>query len=213
MSPILQQIIEVVIASVLVAGSLFALVGAWGLARLPDFYTRLHAPTKATTLGVGGVLIASMGANALGGHDSVHELLITLFLFITAPISALMMARAALAHAGSARPRPPRTLHLRVLVDASDSRVAVQLRETVMQALGDQQPILHSVIQPYPKFEHCYEFTLALDCADPQAVTALGNHAWHDADFDQHGSAVWNRQGDAVFLLHEVRWAELYWHS
>jgi multicomponent K+:H+ antiporter subunit G len=37
----------------------FALVGAIGLLRFPDFYMRLHAPTKATTLGVGGVLLAS----------------------------------------------------------------------------------------------------------------------------------------------------------
>ena len=58
MNPILQQLIEGLIAIVLVTGSLFALIGAWGLARLPDFHTRVQAPTKATTLGVGGVLIA-----------------------------------------------------------------------------------------------------------------------------------------------------------
>ena len=41
-------------------GGVFALSGAVGLVRLPDFFMRLHAPTKATTLGVGGMLIASM---------------------------------------------------------------------------------------------------------------------------------------------------------
>ncbi len=47
--------LEVVISLFLLGGSLFALIGAIGLYRLPDFYTRLHGPTKATTLGVGGI--------------------------------------------------------------------------------------------------------------------------------------------------------------
>lgn len=52
--------IEALVALFLLLGSLFALIGAIGLYRLPDFYTRLHGPTKATTLGVGGMVIASM---------------------------------------------------------------------------------------------------------------------------------------------------------
>ena len=52
--------LELLICACLILGSLFALVGAIGLYRLPDFFTRLHGPTKATTLGVGGTLIASM---------------------------------------------------------------------------------------------------------------------------------------------------------
>ena len=51
---------EWIAAGVIVIASFFLLVGAIGLARLPDFYMRLHAPTKASTLGVGGVLVASM---------------------------------------------------------------------------------------------------------------------------------------------------------
>ena len=55
---------------------------------------RLHAPTKATTLGVGGVLIASMLYFLLvKGSLSFHELLITIFLFLTAPISANFVAK------------------------------------------------------------------------------------------------------------------------
>jgi multicomponent K+:H+ antiporter subunit G len=57
---------------------------------------RLHAPTKATTLGVGGVLLASLAATWAQGGWGLHELLITLFLFITAPVSANLMAKAAL---------------------------------------------------------------------------------------------------------------------
>ncbi|MTZ15692.1 Na+/H+ antiporter subunit G [Stutzerimonas degradans] len=89
--------IELLVTVCLIVGSLFALVGAIGLYRLPDFYTRLHGPTKATTLGVGGIVIASMiffGSRTEG--LSLHELLITLFLFLTAPVSAHMLAKAAM---------------------------------------------------------------------------------------------------------------------
>lgn len=89
--------IELLVSACLIIGSAFALIGAIGLYRLPDFYTRLHGPTKATTLGVGGVLVASM--LFFSHHNdglSLHELLITLFLFITAPVSAHMLAKAAM---------------------------------------------------------------------------------------------------------------------
>ncbi|MBU1331719.1 MAG: Na+/H+ antiporter subunit G [Gammaproteobacteria bacterium] len=89
--------IEALVALFLLLGSLFALVGAIGLYRLPDFFMRLHGPTKATTLGVGGMVIASLIYFGAGdGTLSLHELLITLFLFITAPVSAHMLAKAAL---------------------------------------------------------------------------------------------------------------------
>jgi multicomponent K+:H+ antiporter subunit G len=59
---------------------------------------RLHGPTKATTLGVGGVLIASVLYFLLiKGSLSFHEILITLFLFLTAPITANFIAKTYLA--------------------------------------------------------------------------------------------------------------------
>ncbi len=88
--------LEMLAALLLVVGGVFALVGAIGLVRFPDFFMRLHAPTKATTLGVGGVLLASMVLGWARGESAVHELLITLFLFVTAPVSANLMAMAAL---------------------------------------------------------------------------------------------------------------------
>ena len=89
--------IEALVALFLLAGSLFALVGAIGLYRLPDFFTRLHAPTKATTLGVGGIVVASLIYFSFSsGQVNLHELLITLFLFITAPVSANLLAKAAM---------------------------------------------------------------------------------------------------------------------
>ena len=91
----------------LLVGGFFALVGAIGLVRLPDFMMRLHGPTKATTLGVGGVLIASMLYFIGSGRFSIHELLISVFLFLTAPVSALMLARAAMHLQLPSRARPP----------------------------------------------------------------------------------------------------------
>ena len=85
---------EITVSALLVAGALFGLVGSWGLIRLPDAMTRLHAPTKATTLGIGGVLIASMVLIAArDGRFSVHELLITIFLVLTSPVVALFIAK------------------------------------------------------------------------------------------------------------------------
>ena len=86
---------EILISALLVIGGFFGLVGSFGLVKLPDPMTRLHAPTKAATLGVGAVLIASMIYFA-AFHDNLtlHELMITLFIFLTAPISAHFIAKA-----------------------------------------------------------------------------------------------------------------------
>jgi multicomponent K+:H+ antiporter subunit G len=88
--------LEWLAAALVVGASFFLLVGAIGLVRLPDFYMRLHAPTKASTLGVGGVLLASMLVAFVQGRPGVAELLITLFVFVTAPVSANVLAQAAL---------------------------------------------------------------------------------------------------------------------
>ncbi|QTL03746.1 Na+/H+ antiporter subunit G [Aquabacter sp. L1I39] len=86
---------EALVALLILIGAFFLVVGALGLFRLPDMMRRLHGPTKATTLGIGALLIASMiHFTSLTGRFSVHELLITLFLFLTAPVSAQMLAKA-----------------------------------------------------------------------------------------------------------------------
>lgn len=89
--------LELFLSLLILIGAGFTLIGSLGLLRLRDFYSRLHAPTKATTLGVGSLLIAS--AVFFSHQDeglSLHEVLVTLFLFITAPVSAHLMAKAAL---------------------------------------------------------------------------------------------------------------------
>lgn len=90
----MQTLAELLIAAFLITAGIFGIVGSFGLIKLNDAMSRLHAPTKATTLGVGGVLLASMlHAIAVEGHLSLHELMITLFLFLTAPITAHFIAK------------------------------------------------------------------------------------------------------------------------
>jgi len=93
--PVLQWLGEVAVCAVILIGGFFLLVGSYALAKLPDTMRRLHGPTKAATLGIGALLIASMLYFLLArGHLSLHELLITIFLFLTAPVTALMVAKA-----------------------------------------------------------------------------------------------------------------------
>jgi multicomponent K+:H+ antiporter subunit G len=76
-------------------GAAFAFLGSLGLARFPDFYMRLHGPSKATTLGIGGVLAGSLVWFASRGALTFHELLITAFVALTTPVSGHFLARAA----------------------------------------------------------------------------------------------------------------------
>ena len=86
---------DLLISAFLVIAGVFGLVGSYGLIKLDDPMARLHAPTKATTLGVGGVLIASMlFFSVVLGQLSFHEFMVTLFLFLTAPITAHFIAKA-----------------------------------------------------------------------------------------------------------------------
>lgn len=89
-------IYEIIISFFLLVGAFFMLVGGIGMIRLPDLFMRLHAPTKSSTLGLGSFLIAAMIYAASMGRFGFAELLLTLFAFITAPVSANLMAQAAL---------------------------------------------------------------------------------------------------------------------
>ncbi len=93
----MDLITELLVATLIVIGALFTALGSFGLLRLRDFYSRLHSPTKATTLGVGSLLIASaIYFSHLEDGLSLHEILVAVFLFITAPVGAHLMAKAAL---------------------------------------------------------------------------------------------------------------------
>lgn len=117
----MHPLIEWSAAALIVMAAFFLLVGAVGLVRLPDVFMRLHAPTKASTLGVGGVLMASMLVSAAQGRPGVAELLITLFVFVTAPVSANLLAQAALhLQSPSKAPLPADAVPERALAHKSD---------------------------------------------------------------------------------------------
>lgn len=85
---------EVLVSALIVIGSGFMLVGSWGLVRLPSLMERLHGPTKATTLGLGAILVGSVAYFQLvRGEWTTHEMLVSVFLFVTAPISANLIAK------------------------------------------------------------------------------------------------------------------------
>ena len=93
------------VAICLLIGSGFVAVGVIGLLKFNDPMTRLHAPTKVGTVGIGALLLASIGNSYLLGEPSAHELLIMAFLFVTAPISANFIAKVNI-HSGSCMTPP-----------------------------------------------------------------------------------------------------------
>lgn len=92
----MQILLELMIIVLLLTGAIFSFIGSIGLLRLPDLYTRLHAPSQAGTMGLGCFIIASQLMAILQGHLNWAVLLITLFIFITAPVSANLLAQAAI---------------------------------------------------------------------------------------------------------------------
>lgn len=90
----MPAISDIIIAVMLVIGGSFALIGSFGLIKLRDGMQRLHAPTKGTTVGVGTVLIASsVNFWLTHGQFSMQEILIVVFLYVTAPLTALFLSK------------------------------------------------------------------------------------------------------------------------
>ncbi len=88
---------EIVVAVLLVGSGIVVLVAALGLWRLPDFFLRMHAPALASTLAAWVVTLASIvHFSARGGGLSLHVWLIIIVLSITAPVTTVVLARAAL---------------------------------------------------------------------------------------------------------------------
>lgn len=88
---------ELLVSALLLVGGMFCFLGALGLAKLPDVFMRLHGPSKASTLGIGCLALGSMlFFTVREGTPSVHELLIIVFVAMTTPVSAHLIARAAL---------------------------------------------------------------------------------------------------------------------
>ena len=95
------------VALCLLIGSFFTFVGVIGLLKFDNVMSRLHAPTKVGTVGIGMLLMASMVYSFVLGQASVHELLIMGFLFVTAPISANFIAKVNIHHGVSETPPQP----------------------------------------------------------------------------------------------------------
>ena len=83
-------------AALLILGGICTVLGSLGLLRLPTFYARMHGPSMGSTLGLGCVLLASvlLTSTARGGLV-IHEVLITVFVVTTAPITAMLLMHAA----------------------------------------------------------------------------------------------------------------------
>lgn len=85
----------VIIAFFLVSGAFLTLVGCIGLVRFKSFYERVHAPTLGSSFGAGGILIASIiFFSILQSKPILHEVLITVFVVITTPVTLMLLSRA-----------------------------------------------------------------------------------------------------------------------
>ncbi len=103
---------EAVVALLLLVSGVVVLIAALGLLRLPDFFSRMHAPALASTLAAWIVTFASiLHFSTRGGGLALHVWLIIIVLSITAPVTTLVLARAALfrrRQAGDPLPPPLR---------------------------------------------------------------------------------------------------------
>lgn len=101
---------EIVIAVLLLLSGLLVLLAAMGLWRLPDYFTRMHAPALASTLAAWSVTLASIVYFSVReGTLVLHVWLIIIVLAITAPVSAMVLARVGLfrqRRAGGKLPAP-----------------------------------------------------------------------------------------------------------
>lgn len=83
-------------ALLLIIGGTLTVIGSLGLLRLSPFYARMHGPSMGNTLGTASVLIASiLISSALARRPVVHEILITVFIVMTSPMTAMLLMRAA----------------------------------------------------------------------------------------------------------------------
>lgn len=86
--------INIIAGLLLITGAFFALVATVGLIRLPDVYSRMHAASKAGTVGSGLMMIA-LAFTAGDTGTAIRALAGVVFFLLTAPIAAHLLARAA----------------------------------------------------------------------------------------------------------------------
>ena len=90
----MDGLVDIITGLIIIVGAVFTLVAALGILRFPDLYSRTHAASKAGTLGSGLLLLAlAVYAGDLG--VATRALAAFVFLLLTAPIAAHLLARAA----------------------------------------------------------------------------------------------------------------------
>lgn len=106
--------VEAFVALLLLVSGALVVAAALGLWRLPDFFIRMHAPALASTLGTWLVTFASIAFfTAHEGHAALYIWLVTILMSITSPVTAMLLARAALfrnRNAGGPVPPPLTTI-------------------------------------------------------------------------------------------------------
>jgi multicomponent Na+:H+ antiporter subunit G len=86
---------DIIVGALLCLGTLFTLIASLGVLRMPDLYTRMHAATKAGTVGLASLLLAV--AVAIPEITVISRVIGTmLFIFITAPVAAHLLGKAML---------------------------------------------------------------------------------------------------------------------
>lgn len=85
---------DIIVSILIVLGGGFAAIAGLGLLRLPDVLIRMHATTKAGTLGV-GLIVLGVSVHFASSLVITKALLIIAFMFLTAPVGAHLIARAA----------------------------------------------------------------------------------------------------------------------
>jgi monovalent cation/proton antiporter MnhG/PhaG subunit len=121
------MIIDIIGGSLVVAGSALMALGAFGLIRFPDVFTRMHAATKVATVGVvATTTAASIEAGALGG--TLILLIAVALLFLSGPLGMSLLARAA--YHDPETPRVPSTLELEVEPSTAESMPTTRRRGT-----------------------------------------------------------------------------------
>jgi multicomponent K+:H+ antiporter subunit G len=113
----------------LLVGAVFALVGAIGMMKFNDPMTRLHAPTKIGTVGIGALLLASVLYNGVYLDGSMHEVLIMIFLFVTAPISAHFIAKVNIHKRACETPPQPATDSTWATLDVPEEDREIVMRD------------------------------------------------------------------------------------
>lgn len=90
-----MTITEMIVSVFILIGTFFTLLSAIGVVRLKDVYSRMHAAGKSTTLGIASLMLATLIFFIPQGEFNFKIVLTIIFVFMTAPLAALMINRSA----------------------------------------------------------------------------------------------------------------------